>query len=243
MPSDKRDSDKKHLVSHRQIPLSMAMRITLIFLLITWISCSDKKTESADEQVTINISAIDAKFPLQLSEIDLNNKNHNEQLNYGIYSKIENTVKDYYSNECIIDSLHNYKDTYIGTIRLKDSLQTIFLVLLKNYPTEEVRSKVLFYDNQKKEFIDETLDFKIYALFYFENKQLKPTNLKTDFKIDTPEIQLIDFDKDGINEFKFTRLFHNGTFNSIQSAVLTITNSNLDTLDFKEHGLGEWAEK
>ncbi len=218
------------------------MRIILIFLLITWISCSNKKSESTDGQITMDISAIDAKFPLQLSKIDLNNKN-NEQLNYGIYSKIERAVKDYYSDECIIDSSHNYKDTYISTIRLKDNLQTIFLVLLKNYPTEEVSSKVLFYNNQKKEFIDETLDFKIYALFDFENQQLKPTNLKTDFKIDTPEIQLIDFDKDGINDFKFTRLFHNGTFNSIQSTVLTIKNSSLDTLDFKENGLGEWAEK
>jgi transcriptional regulator len=212
--------------------------ITLIFLLTTWISCSNKNTENASDLTRQDITAIDAKFPLELEKIDLSKKDNIVHLSDQIKSKIEQTVKNYYTNDCLPDSLHTYKDTYINTIRLQDSLQTIFLVLLKHYPFEELKSKALFYDNTKRKFLDSVCDFRIYALFDFENGQLEPTNLKIDFEIDTPEIQLIDFDKDGINDFKFTRLYHNGTFNSIHTAILTVKNSNFDTLDFKEKGLG-----
>lgn len=217
--------------------------ITLIFLLTTWMSCSDKRTENASDQTHQNITAIEAKFPLELEKIDLSKKDNIVHLNDQIRSKIEQTVENYYTNECLPDSLHTYKDTYINTIRLQDSLQTIFLVLLKHYPFEEVRSKALFYDNTKKEFADSVCDFRIHALFDFVHGHLEPTNLKTDFEIDTPEIQLVDFDKDGMNDFKFTRLYHNGTFNSIHTAILTVKNSSFDTLDFKEEGLGDWVEK
>lgn len=217
--------------------------ITLIFLLTLWVGCSHKRTESVIDVTRLDITAIDEKFPLELAKIDLSRKDNIVHLNDQITSKIEQTIENYYTHDCLPDSLHTYKDTYINTIRLQDSLQTIFLVLLRHYPFEELRGEVLFYDNTKKEFADSVCDFKIYALFDFKNGRLEPTNFKTDFKIDTPEIQLIDFDKDGINDFKFTRLYHNGTFNTVRTAILTVKNSNFDTLDFKEKGLGYWAEK
>jgi hypothetical protein len=219
------------------------MRILIIVLLLMiGACCSDRKTTSGDVQESMDIYAIDAAFPLQLSNIDFN-RSTSAKLDGVIHSKIRNTIEDYYTNNCVIDSFHTYQDTYLNTIRVKDSLHTIFLILLKNYPTEELTAKVLFYDNRKKAFIDETLDFKIYGLYEWDHNQLKPTNLKTDFKLDTPEIQVIDFDRDGVSDLKFTRLFHNGTFNSIHSAVLTLKNSNLDTLDFNEERLGKWTEK
>jgi len=202
------------------------------------VSCSTKKTENAPDRARQDIAAIDAKFPLELEKIDLGQKENIVHVNDQIRSKIEQTVRDYYEKDCLPDSLHTYKDTYIHTIRLQDSLQTIFLVLLKHYPTEELKSKVLFYDNTKKEFADRVCDFNIYALYDFEDGQLEATNLKTTFQINTPEIQRIDFDKDGINDFKFTRLYHNGTFNAMHTAILTVKNAAVDTIDFEERGLG-----
>lgn len=219
------------------------MRILiLLFLVTTSISCSDNDTNKATSLATadlnvlkqIELSVIDEKLPLQLSKTDFDKKENIIQLNDGIISKIEQATKTYYIEDCLNDSLHTYHDTYIKTVRLHDSLQTIYLVLLKHYPTGLVNSKVLFYDNQKKEFIDKTFDFNLHALYNFENSKLKPTNLKRDFEITIPEIETTDFDKDGINDFKFTRLFHNGTFNAIQTTILTVKNSKIDTLNFEE---------
>ncbi len=97
---------------------------------------------------------------------------------------------------------------------------------------------MLFYDNQKKEFADEMFDFNLWALYDFENGKLTPTNLKTDFEITTPEIEIVDFNKDGINDFKFVRLMHNGTFNAIHTTILTVTNNKIDTLHFDENPIG-----
>lgn len=221
------------------------MRILALFLLLTaLIGCADKNPDTTtNDRTAPHLTVIDAKFPLNLSTLDLNNEANIVELNDGIVSAISNTVQDYYANDCLSDSLHTYIDTYIRTVRLHDSLTTTFVILLKHYPSEEVTSKVLFYDNEKKEFIGEPLDFKIYALFGFENDHLKPTNLKTDFNIEGPEIQLVDFDNDGIHDLKFTRLFHNGTFNAIHESILSLKNSRLDTLHFEERSPQEHASQ
>ncbi|HEX2684549.1 MAG TPA: hypothetical protein VHL77_11475 [Ferruginibacter sp.] len=221
------------------------MRIlTLLLLLTALIGCADRNPDTTiNHQAAASFNAIDAKFPLDLGTIDLNGAANVIALNDGIVSGIMNTVQDYYTNDCLNDSLHTYMDTYISTIRLHDSLTTTFVILLKHYPSEEVTTKVLFYDNEKKEFIGGPLDFKIYALFEFKNGQLKPTDLKTDFNIDGPEIQLVDFDNDGIHDLKFTRLFHNGTFNAIHESILTVKDSRLDTLHFEERSPLEHASE
>ncbi|MDI9868956.1 hypothetical protein [Flectobacillus roseus] len=217
-----------------------------IFILTSLFSCTDRQTKNSIEQINevseneepFFISAINAKFPLRLNEIKLEDKNKTIHLNDGIVSKIEDVVKEYASDFEFYDSSHTYKDTYINTIRLSDSLQTIYLVLLKHYPTGELNSIVLFYDNQKKEFLDKTFDFNLWILYNFDNRKLKPTALKTHFKIYSPEIEVVDFNKDEINDYKFVRLWHNGTFNAIHTTILTVRNSKIDTLHFDEKPIG-----
>lgn len=215
----------------------------LTVLILCSLSCSDKKMDDVYEQSALDIFSIDATFPLSLDKVKFSHKDETVKLDDHIKLEIENSVKDYYATSCLNDSLHTYKDTYIATIRLKDSLQTLYLILLKNYPTGELSSKVLFYNSERKEFIGSPMDFLIYGLFDFENNELKPSYFKTTFKIDTPEIEREDFDGDGINDFKFTRLYHNGTSNAIHSAVLTTKNSRIDTLEFKETVIGKGTYK
>lgn len=220
--------------------------LTAIFLLTILFDCSDRQTKNSDIQKnelsrnekTFVITAINANLPLRLDEINLEDENNIVHLNDGIVSKIENVVKEYSSDFEFYDSSQTYKDTYINTIRLQDSLQTIYLVLLKHYPIGELNSKVLFYDNQKKEFINNVFDFNLWVLYNFDNGNLKPTDLKTYFKISSPEIEVVDFNKDKINDYKFVRLWHNGTFNAIHSTILTVSNGNIDTLNFVEKPIG-----
>lgn len=189
----------------------------------------------SDENV---ISAIDAKFPLRLTEIEFENKNNTIQLNDEIISQIKKTIEEYANEDKIYDNTQIYNDIYVNTIRLYDSLQTVFFVLLKTYPFTNVHSKVLFYDNRKKIFADETFNFKLWALYNFENGMLVPSELKEYFKITSPEIELVDYDKDGTNDFKFVRLWHNGTFNAIHTTILSVKNNKLDTLYFDETPIG-----
>lgn len=223
------------------------MRIlTPILLLTILFGCSDRQTRSQEVGSNKNqknikkftISAIDGELPLRLDEIDLNDKNKTNQLNDEINSKIEEVIKDYAKDFEFYDSTQTYKDTYINTIRLHDSLQTLHLVLLKHYPTGAVNSKVLFYDNQKKEYADNVFDFNLWGLYDFDYGKLTPTKLKTDFEITAPEIEVVDFNKDEINDFKFVRLWHNGTFNAIHTTILTIKDNKVDTLHFEEKPIG-----
>jgi hypothetical protein len=206
----------------------------IVTLLIILTSCS-RKTDRSQPSVD-HIAPIDATFPLRLDEIDLGEMN-GVVLNDAINARITRVVENYYKNECLADSLHSYKDTYVNTIRFYQRSHTVFLVLVKHYPSEWLSSKALFYDNAKKEFLDGEFDFKIYAMYDFSNDKITPSRLKTQLKLSSPEIELIDYDKDGIDDFKLVRLYHNGTFNAIHTAILSVANHKIDTLLYKEEGL------
>ena len=207
-------------------------------------SCLDRVGQQAapgERLVLPDLAVINSELPLKLTVLDLQDTRKTVHLNDGIEAEIRKTIYSYYFIDCSGDSSETnfkVKDTYIGTIRLHDSLQTIFIVLFKHLPTEEVNSKLIFYSNSTKEFIGQPIDFNLHALYDFNNGKLTLSNLKKRFKITTPEIELVDFDKDGINEFKLTRLYHNGTANAIETTVLKIYNNKIDTVEFKQKWLG-----
>ncbi|PCJ65296.1 MAG: hypothetical protein COA58_10585 [Bacteroidetes bacterium] len=215
--------------------LFVILGLTMLF------SCSESKTKNFDhhkstiiqQENQFIISAIDATFPLKLDKINFSDESKIVQLNDRIISKIENTIKEYALDIEFYDSTLTYKDTYINTIRLHDSLQTIFLVLLK-HPSSAINSKILFYDNQRKEFSENTFDFNLHALYKLKDKRFEPSNLKTGFKITHPEIERLDFNEDGIKDYKFVRLWHNGTYNSLQTTILSVKQNRIDTLHFAE---------
>ena len=213
-----------------------------IFLQIILLGCSDKQSKKSENQETtdfsqknsLNISVITSEFPLRLNQIDFENKDCVIQLNDSIISKIKQTINNYLINDCDSENSNTHENAYINTIYLHDSLQTIFLVLLKHVPTEKVNSKVLFYNNLSKEFSNETFDFNLHALYNFNCGKLEPANFKENFKITVPEIEIVDYDKNGINDYKFVRLYHNGTYNAIHTTILTICDNKIETLMFEE---------
>lgn len=218
------------------------IRLIGFLFFMTLISCSSKRTDKTkiNQVETVNsngISVIDSEFPLRIGTIDFNDSTKIIQLNDKINSKLEQTINDYYFNACSGDSAETYfsiKDIYINTIRLRDSIFTVFVVLLKHMPDGLINSKILFYNNDCKQFIDKVIDFNIHALYYFKDGKLIPTNLKEQFKITTPEIELINDKQQGMNNFKFTRLYHNGTANAIETVILQVTDNKVDSLDFKQ---------
>ncbi len=221
------------------------MRNILIFIsLFTIFSCSDKPDEVKTKVIKDNlwkypnISFIQADFPLELDKINLlNSQNHIEICKKKI-DMIEEVIENYYFNECCGDSGETYfklKDTYIGTVELKDSLYSIYYVILKHKPTGNLNCKVIFYNNLKRVNIDEIIDHNIHAMYNLENERLKSSELKENFKIAGPDIELLDFNNDGINDFKFSRLYHNGTANALETLILDISKEKVDTLKFEQN--------
>jgi hypothetical protein len=215
----------------------------LIFFLLPLLACSNNINQQAQTEHIFslsNISVIDANFPLRLSEINLHDRQSVIHLNDDMENQIFQTIYSYYFNDCSGDSSETYfkvKDTYIRTIRLKDSLHTIFFVLLNHMPDGLVNGKVLFYNNLSKEFIDQVFDFNVQALYDYTDGKLKSSNLKEKFKINSPEIELMHDNKSKTSNFKFTKLYHNGTSNAIETAILQVKNHKLDTIDFKQKWL------
>jgi len=225
------------------------MRILIgILLFMTLIACSNKRADKANVNLADNrksiaipdLSVIDSKFPLILSAVNFKDSNNIIHLNDGINSKLEQTKKDYYFKDCSGDSAQTYfsiKDTYINTIRLRDSLQTVFVIIFRHMPDGLINSKILLCNNISKQFNSKTLDFNIHALYDFDSGRLKPTNLKEQFKIIAPEIELMKNKESGMNSFKFTRLYHNGTANAIETTSIKVTENRIDTIDFKRKWL------
>ena len=131
-------------VNHKR----QSMRISITILICTILfGCSDRKSKKSTvskNDTQFEIFAIYEKLPLHLEELNFQDKKKLIYLNDGIVSKIEAVIKDYTKDIEFYDSTQSYKDTYINTIQLRDSLYTMYLVLFKHYPTGEVNSKVLF---------------------------------------------------------------------------------------------------
>ena len=235
-----------HVIEHKQQIIQQVMKhLKIILSLFTFLFCSNgngQKIKSEHTDMLAGITVIETKFPLRLEKINLNNKRDILHQNDKIKNKIAGTVYSYYFNDCAGDSSETYfkiRDTYIGTLRLHDSIHTIFLVLLNHMPDEQVNGKVLFYNNQAKEFLSQLYDFNIHALYDFTKGKLKPSNLKEKYKINSPEIELLYDDKTKTNNYKFTKLYHNGTANAVETTILKIENNKIDTVAIKKKSIGK----
>ncbi len=203
----------------------------VILLLFVLFGC--KSRQANNESM---FTAIQTEFPLVLGEIDLDDDSRTIVLDEKVSSKIDSVITGFAGSLLWEDYPHSDMDTYIGTICLPDELYTVYVVLLRGFPTtERVFDRVLFYDNRKHEFIDDVSEIGIYNLYYFnDDGKLTPSNLKTELEITSPEMELTDFNTDGINDYKITRLVHNGTYNGLLTRIVTVKDSSVDTLFLDE---------
>jgi hypothetical protein len=229
---------------HTQIRIAMKTLACLLLLSIA-ITQSFAQGNSSGKNLKVeppaaqaqSIMAIDATYPLHLNVLDFNDRKKFIALNEEVVSRIENLVKIYYIRECDGDSSQlssAVSKVYFNTLRFHDSLHTLYLVLLKHEPTGYLNGKVLFYDNTMKTFSEKVFDFNLHALYDFKEEKLIPSNLKVKLSIEGPEIDQVDYDHDGMMDYRFTRLIHNGTYNAIQTTVLTFHKLNIDTLSLLE---------
>jgi len=209
------------------------LRIVIVLKVMLIAGCGGRPTEKAESRdSTWSVSLVEAAFPLRLGDVDFSNATHDVDLEVEL--RIRQVVNEYYARPCSAGRQHMPRDVYVNTVRLSDSLRTIFVVLLRHYPTGNLDSRILFYNPGTKAFIGDPIDFKVYALYDFEKDKIKPSYLKEMLKIDNPELERLDYNGDGVMDYRLTRLYHNGTFNAMRTCVLSAGAHRIDTLFFRE---------
>lgn len=198
------------------------------------------ETKLNDEQIVINdnlpppsVEVIEANLPLRLDLIDF--KNNVLPVSDEISSRIGAVIKEYFFDICEGDKdcPFSIKDIYLNTIQINTNSNQILYLVIFRFITGKINSYILFFDNTKKEFSEYVHDFNIHALYQKKDNHLKPSNLKELFKINIPEIEMVDFDGDKVEDFKLTRLYHNGTANAIEEMIIEVKDETVDTLKFE----------
>ena len=187
-----------------------------------------------------HVEVITAELPIKLSSIDFEDKGLVQQVSDGKMSGIEEEIRNYYLIDCEGTQEHPYsmKDVYLKTIQINNKSNYILYWIIFKHNAGMVNSKILFFDNIKKEFSEYVHDWNIHGLYNEEDRKIVPSNLKELFKIDFSEIEIVDVDKDQFPDFRLRRLYHNGTANAIEEMIIEVNQIDADTLKFER----EWIE-
>lgn len=208
----------------------------LLFIVLLFVSCRNATLDKTNlPHILPKLSLKKASFPFQLANVNFNDSSYCVIADEHIQRKIEQTITDYYFDDCEGDSTETYfkiKDTYMGTVQLQNKLQTLFVVVLRHIPSGKVNSKILFYNSKNKKFADSVIDFNIHAMYTIdEQSKLHPSGLKKLLNLKT-EIAVVDFDKDGQADYQLTELYHNGSANGIETSIFTLKDNHLKKHSF-----------
>ena len=201
---------------------------------------NEERITTKDNFEIPHVEVITAELPIKLASIDFENKNLVQQVSDGKMNGIEEEIKNYYLNDCGGSKEHPYsrKDVYLKTIQINNKSNYILYWIIFKHTTGMVNSRILFYDNTKKEFSEYVHDLNVHGLYNEEDRKIIPSNLKELFRIDFSEIEIVDFDKDEITDFRLRRLYHNGTANAIEEMIIEVNQTDADTLKFER----EWIQ-
>ena len=210
--------------------------ILSIFLVIACTKQSEKDTfkhpATALSLVMPSIHPIPTSLPLQVEEIDLNDTQKQVEVSEGKTAFIESIIKDYYYNECNGDPRQSFvkvNDTYIGTLWAVDTLTSVFYVILQ-HPSGTLNAKIGFYDNVTKQPLASAVDYNIQAAYHLTDGQLQPNKIKNNLLLHQPVLEVLDYNHDGIHDFKISSLANNGSKNTIKTQIFDVTAKQLEVL-------------
>jgi hypothetical protein len=171
---------------------------------------------------------IKAAYPFTFKKANIKDSPNFISLNDGSNAKIKEAVQEACNGAPYSQGQH------IATFQLRDSHYTLYAVTATGGPTGEPSAQVLFYNNITNTFLPGSYQYKLFANYNFANSRFEPSGLRKHYKINGPDIEKLDYNHDGITDYKFTRLWHNGTFNALSTTVLSAAKGQIDTLYSKE---------
>ncbi len=179
-----------------------------------------------------HINVVATGLPLHLDKIDLNAPQNKVEISDGKIALIEKVVKDYYYDECDGDLNQTFikvKDTYIGTLWAVDTLTSVFYVILR-HPSGKLDAQIAFYDNVTNQPLSSTLRQNIHNMYHIDDGRFIPSELKKKLLQNTPEIEALDYNQDGINDFKISGLRYNNSSFTPDIKVYDVTSSQLNEI-------------
>ena len=184
------------------------------------------------------IKSAEAQSPVTLSQVDFSNVKN-------IPSKVKNRVRkiilNYYFDSGF-DSLEtNIKinEVYFNTLMVSNGSYSFFFVILKA-PAHLLTSKMFAYDNTLDSAMETEIDYNINAMYDIADNMLKDSNLKKEFKINLPDIELIEPDSNGTYKLMLRRLSHNGTENAKETSIYKIEGKRIIRTYFNMEKFSEY---
>lgn len=206
-------------------------RSTLLLSLVFIGSCTQKpgKVTETRELSRPTIRIIEASFPLYLDSVLVTEAGTSPSPK--LDRALQGLVEDFYFNQCAGDSNETFSrmtDTHLFTVKMHGHESDYYLMVMQQVPQSFVTGRLIKWDQREERITSGPIDVPLSAMYEVQHGRLQPSNLKTQFKIIGPELEIKD--TLGQESVVVQRLWHNGTFNSNERTVLGFDQDKVDTL-------------
>lgn len=208
------------------------MRRSTLFLSLVFLGgCAQKhdKVTETHELSRPTIRIIEASFPLHLDSVlgTQAGRSPSPKLDRALHGVVE----DFYFNQCVGDSSETWcrlADALLYTVKLRGRESEYYLMVVQHVPQGFVSGRLINWDPREERSIAGPADVRFSGMYNVRNGEMQQSNLKKQFKITGPELEIMD--TLGREAIIVRRLWHNGTFNSMERTVLSLDQGRLDTL-------------
>lgn len=181
------------------------------------------------------IRIIEASSPLYLDSVQMMDAGSapSQQLDRAL----QGVVADFYFNECHGDSGETFfrmSEAVLFTLKVPAHSGDYILMIVR-HPEGMVNGRLVKWDREAECIIAGPAEVKLFALYEVRNGDLEKSNLKEQFRITAPELEIMD--TLGREAIVVQRLQHNGTFNAMERLVLDLSDGRIDTLSFVQRPL------
>lgn len=190
------------------------------FFLVGSLSAQQSETHQS-------LHVLACELPLDLSKVNLKDTKNIVQISEGKIGAIEKVIHDFRMREWgDLPEQYSTDDCYVGTLWLKGGPETLYYIILQHPVTKDLKAKILFLEKNK------VIEQNLFAMYSLDGPGFKKSELFEMLDIEAPQVQLSEVDGDGIEEYTFSRLYHNGTFNALETLIMNVQEPKADTLHF-----------
>jgi len=142
--------------------------------------------------------------------------------------KINKLLNEFY-NDNIDEEAVAYvrmQDVYFNTVCIPYRSFQLYILIMKTPVNALAQCRVFFYDPLEKKCSRRAVSYNIWAQYTVDGDKLIPSNLTTDAKYDADIV-----DEQGL--LRFTRIYHNGTFTSVDKTYYRLKGLDIDSVSTK----------
>lgn len=178
--------------------------------------------------------------PLYLEEVSFGDNSQYFDFNDAdMKLRVKEVLTNFYFDELKGDkeeTSFKLKDLYVGTIRYHNRINEMYLIILR-FPDGKLTCKLIF-ENVDPSTNASVLDFPIDDMYEYQDGNFVRSELLNKLDIQEPIVVFVTRKKLGAaTAVKLTRLGRNGTANALETTVLAIESTHVDTLSHERKSL------